>query len=179
MRIQTGQPAQPFQVKDIFERAIRLEDYRGKKLMLSFYRYASCPLCNVRVHELIQRYPSYEKRGLSMLAVFQSPKESILQYVGRREAPFPIIANPQHDLYRAYRVESSWLGFVIGGLRLDAWVYAIRHHLLGFKPEGDMALVPADFLIGPGQKVEKAFYGRDIGDHIPLVEVEAWLDGKT
>jgi len=39
-------------------------------------------------------------------------------------------------------------------------------------------MIPADFLIGPDLVIEKAYYGKDIGDHIPVADVEAWLNGR-
>ena len=39
--------------------------------------------------------------------MFESPRENILQYVGRQDAPFPIVADPQAQLYALYGVEVS------------------------------------------------------------------------
>lgn len=41
MRIEPGQPAIGFEVKDLEGQTRSLEDYRGKKLLLAFHRYAS------------------------------------------------------------------------------------------------------------------------------------------
>jgi peroxiredoxin len=169
-------PARPFTVHDIFDREISLTDYKGKKLMISFYRYASCPLCNLRVSKLIQLYPDLHKRGLRILAFFQSPRDSIVQYVGRQDAPFPIVSDPERKIYRLYRVESSWGGFARSLTNLSRWHDAINRHK--FRPgrmEGDKALIPADFLIGPDLVIKNAFYGKDIGDHLPLADIEAFL----
>jgi len=91
MRLQAGQAAPDFLRPDIGGISIRLCDYRGRYLLLSFYRYASCPFCNLRVHELLQRLPEFEKRGLSLVAVFQSAREGIIDHVGKQQPPFPII----------------------------------------------------------------------------------------
>lgn len=111
-----------------------------------------------------------------MLAFFQSPKESILKYVGKQEVPFPIVPDPGRTIYRAYGVESSWVGFIKAMVfKLSDLTKAMQK---GFKPgkmEGNKAIIPADFLIGPDQKIEKAYYGKDIGDHLPIEEIEAWL----
>ena len=52
MRIQPGQPAKNFTSQDILGHSVALPDYKGQRLMLSFYRYAACPLCNLRMHHL-------------------------------------------------------------------------------------------------------------------------------
>ncbi len=51
--------APEFAVADVFGVPVRLADYRGQRLLLSFYRYASCPLCNLRVHELLQHHAEW------------------------------------------------------------------------------------------------------------------------
>ncbi len=176
MRLQPGEPAKPFEVMDIFSHRIRLQDYEGQKVMLSFYRYASCPLCNLRVHQLTQRYHDFKTKGLKLLAFFQSPQASIAKYVGRQDAPFPIVADPERTIYRQYGVESSWAGFFIAGV--TKLPHLIKASLKGFLPgkmEGKTALVPADFLIGPDLKIEVAYYGHDIGDHLSMEAIDAWL----
>ena len=176
MRLQPGDPARHFEVQDIFDKRIRLSDYEGRKLMLSFYRYASCPLCNLRIHQLIGRYAEFQSRGLDMLAFFQSPRASIQKYVGRRDAPFAIVADPDRTVYRQYGVESSWMGFFMAGItKLPHLLKATAKGFLPGKMEGDTALVPADFLIGPDLHIETAFYGADIGDHLPMEAIDAWL----
>ena len=171
MQIQTGQAAPDFDVRDIFDNRFSLNDFKGKKLLLSFYRYASCPLCNLRIHRLIQHYPDFTARNLQLLAFFQSPVESIRKYVGRQESPFPIISDPDHTVYRAYGVETSWPGFFKGSLRLITLTSAASKGFFPGKMEGKKSLVPADFLIGPELIVEKAYYGRDISDHMPIQEI--------
>jgi peroxiredoxin len=175
-RLIPGDPARPFKVTDIFGSERALTDYEGKKLMLSFYRYASCPLCNLRIARLIQRYPEFHKRGLHMLTFFQSPRDSILQYVGRQDAPFPIVADPERKIYRIYRVESSWGGYARSLTNISRWHDAIiRNKFRPGRMEGDKALIPADFLIGPDLVIKRAYYGKEIGDHMPLDEIEAFI----
>jgi peroxiredoxin Q/BCP len=176
MKLRAGQAAPDFQIEDIHGTPIALGDYAGKMLMISFYRYASCPLCNLRVHELIQRYPEFHAQGLHLLAIFQSPRESIRQYVGKQETPFPLLADPARTLYRRYGVESSWLGFGKGLFKLPMVFDAvIKKGFLPGKMENKFAMIPADFLVGPDLKIRRAFYGKDIGDHLPMPDIEGFL----
>ena len=141
--------------------------------MLSFFRYASCPLCNLRIQELIREYDRLTFNGLLVLAVFQSPAERIVHYVGRQLPPFAIIPDPELKLYRAYGVESSWGGF------FRAWTLGLPKVVQsvlgkGFLPgsvEGDLNRIPADFVIGPEGELIDVYYGQDIGDHMPLSRV--------
>lgn len=175
VKIQPGETAKEFDVRDLFGNSVRLRGFRGKKLMLSFYRYASCPLCNLRIHEIIRRYPDFKERGMEVVAVFQSPGESIRQYVGKRNAPFAIVPDPDRELYRMYGVEASWTGYSKGMLRMGDLASAIGKGYLPGKMEGKIAMIPADFLIKPDLIVRRAYYGKDIGDHLPTEEIDAWL----
>ncbi|HEX5690775.1 MAG TPA: redoxin domain-containing protein, partial [Roseiflexaceae bacterium] len=87
MQIQVGATAPLFRVEDMFGDPVDLRDYADRRLLLSFFRNAACAICNLRVHQLIQRYAEYQRRGLEMLVVFESPRESLAQYVGKQDAP--------------------------------------------------------------------------------------------
>ena len=176
MRLEKGQTMPDFKVEDIFGNKISSNQYKGKNLMISFYRYASCPLCNLRIHELKEKYEYFKGKKLSILAFFQSPKESILEFVGKLDAPFPIIADPERNIYKKFGVEeSNYKKFLKGLLQKDKFRKAaklLRPLNLGKgKPEGSRYLVPADFLIDKNLIIQKVYYGKDISDHIPINEI--------
>jgi peroxiredoxin len=130
------------------------------------------------VHHLIQHHASFVERNLNLVAVFQSPRESIRRYVGKQDIPFPVIADPERNLYRQYGVESSWPGFIKGSLRLTMAASAIMKGFLPGKMEGIKSMVPADFLIGPDLTIQVTYYGSDIGDHLPIEKINEWLDSS-
>ena len=176
MKLQTSQATIPFTTTDIFGNSISLNDYQGKNLLLSFYRYAACPLCNLRIYQLIERYEALESQGLHTLAFFQSGAEKIRQYViGDKEVPFPIIGDPDHKVYKLYGLEGSKIGYIRGALSRNM-VKAMRLGLGGNDPEGIQNLHPADFLISPDQTIHTAYYGRDISDHIPFEQIDRFLN---
>ena len=178
MKIQPGQPAKNFSTEDITGKPVALHDFKGKRLMLSFYRYAACPLCNLRINQLIQQHASLVGKNLHLVAVFQSPRESIIKYVGRQSIPFPVIADPERTFYKLYGIESSWSGFIKGSLRLGSVTSALMKGFFPGKMEGIKSTVPADFLIGPDLTVQTAYYGSDIGDHLPIEKIYQWLDNS-
>lgn len=176
MRLKPGDTAPPFETTTIDGRPIRLDRYRGQKLLLAFFRYASCPLCNLRISELIRHHAELKMQGLHIVAIFQSPPERLPQYAGRQEPPFPLIADPDCRLYRLYGVESSWSGFLKGGLRVGALATAMAKGFLPGPMDGDKTRIPADFLIDPDLVIQTTYYGKDIGDHLPLPAIRQWLE---
>lgn len=177
MRLFNGEKAPDFQTEDVFDRPIHLKDYYGQKVLLSFYRFSACPFCNLRVHKLMGHATYFEKKGLQMISFWQSPKESILEHVGQKKPPFPMIPDPEKEIYKLYRVEKSWGGAM--KLMIKQPSLAVEAMKEGFNPkhiDGEMNLIPADFLILPDSTIYKAYYGEHIGDHIPFEEIEKFLD---
>ncbi len=175
MRLKKGDNAPIFKVSDIFGNVIDLEAYRGKKILLSFYRYASCPFCNFRIHNLVEEHSKLREKGLYIIAFFQSPKKNLVKYMDKQNTPFPIIPDPFKTEYKKYGVEKSFWGFLKSGLRVKDFCKALNKGFLPAKPDGDYTTVPADFLINPDLTINTAYYGKDIGDHIPIDEIFNFL----
>lgn len=172
MRLTQGQLAPTFATTDLYNAAISSHDLKGKKVLLSFYRYASCPFCNLRFHSLSKKQQEWRDKGLELVAVFQSPTSSILEYAGKDYSPVRIIPNPSRDLYRLYGVEGSWKGFLTGSMQLGTLGKALKEGFLPGKVEGDMNMIPADFVIDEQGKILIAYYGKDISDHLEISEIE-------
>jgi len=174
MRLRAGAIAIPFDALTAQGVPVRLADYDDRFLLLSFLRYASCPMCNLRVHELRSAYPALRSRGVDVAVVFHSPASSILQYVGSQDAPFPLIADPSRQLYAEYGVERSWSRLATSVLRPSFLVATVKASALGYwggRVDGDWARMPADFLIGPRGRVLLAKYGAHIGDHLSVSQI--------
>jgi peroxiredoxin len=152
MRIQEGTSAPMFQANDIFGDLIDLSGYAGRIVLLSFFRNAACAICNLRVHELIKRYPAYQRAGLTVVAVFESPRERMLEHVAKQDAPFPLIADPQAHLYDLYGVEISE-SKVAATMAMPETEETVKNAAAyGFpliqEPNSNFNRMPADFLIG-------------------------------
>ena len=177
MRLQPGDRAVPFSVETIDGKTISLESFAGKPLLLMFYRYASCPMCNLRLRDFARHYASLHERGLEVVAFFHSPARNIRRNAGKQNYPFHLVLDPQYNVYRSYGVETSWprffLSMLLPGFYLD-WIRSMRYGFWG-GVDWQMGKMPADFLIGPDGRILKTHYGRDIGDHLAVQEVEGIL----
>jgi peroxiredoxin Q/BCP len=174
MPLQQGAIAPDFHTTDMFDSEVRLSDLRGRPVLLSFMRYASCPMCSLRAREMVLAHERLSREGLVMLVVFQSTAASMKEHLGRQDAPFTLIPDPDMTLYRLFEVERGWAGL----LAPSNVVRAVKAFSKGFAPgrvEGPFDRLPADFLIGPDGRIDRAFYARAAGEHVPLSEVFAWL----
>ena len=182
-QLMVGMTAPTFQSVDLFDQPINLQDYRGRWLLLSFYRNAACALCNLRVHELISKYPEYKQKGLEMLAIFESPKANLLQYVGKQDAPFSIVGDPEAKFYDLYGIETSedkvnaTMVAPEGQQRIQEATNA--GFALTKEPGSNFYRIPADFLIDPDGIIREAFYSELVGQHLDLATVDAYLKSHT
>jgi thioredoxin-dependent peroxiredoxin len=179
MPIQPGTPAPTFTTRDANDHPVTLEDFTGKWLLLSFLRNGACALCNLRVHQLIQRFPELRRRGLEIVTIFESPTSSIRQSVGKQAAPFPIVPDPDAKLYALYGVETS-------AEKLEATMRrpqtpqviqeAAEHGFpLTLEEGSNFHRLPADFLIGPDSIVRIAHYAEYAYDHLGFDRLEPYL----
>ena len=179
MRLQIGQTAPDFNVLDSQGNPHSLSLYAGQPLMVSFYRFAACPLCNFRVNQLIKGYPSLARRHLKMLAFFHSPASRIRQYVGRLNPSFPLIADPEREVYARYGTEQGNLAspssILAIPIAIQAATLGIETNIPDSQIEGGRNQIPADFLILPDGTIHTAHYGQHISDHISMGLVERFL----
>lgn len=173
-RLSTGDRAPAFAAMALGGHEVSLQDVLGKRLLLSFFRYGSCPLCNLRMSFLIEAYPRLHEAGLEMIAVFESPPDIVRVTVGRQPIPFAVIPDPHRTLYKRYGVTASLFGYVRGALRFSTFREAFRRGFHLGRTDGAVTQLPAEFLIDEHGTIARAYYGRDIGDHLALDEIENW-----
>ena len=179
MHIQSGMPAPAFHAVDLFGASIDLATYRGTPLLLAFFRNAACALCNLRVHHLIERYTELHHAGLEIVAIFESPAESLRHYVGKQDAPFSIIADPEARLYALYGVESSEAK-VAATMAMAATqevidTAAAQGFQLTDEAGSNFLRMPADIFIGADGVVLDAHYAEYVWDHMPFARIEELL----
>ena len=178
-RLTTGQSAPSFAARTFDGSPVSLTQFAGTPVLLIFFRYASCPMCNLHLRDLAKEYAGLRDRGLDVVAFFHSPAHAIRAHAGARNYPIPLVADPELRVYRLYGVETSWLRLLLSMAKPRFYVSFVRSLLHGFwgGVAWQMAKMPADFLVGPDGRLVAAHYGRDIGDHLTVAQLHTLLDG--
>ncbi len=177
MRISTGAEAPNFVAKTVDGKAIDLSAYQGRPVWLAFFRYASCPLCNLRVHQIAGAGSRFDKKNLKMIAVFQSKKEKLEDFVEKQPSPFAVVTDPKMDLFRLYGVEKGVKG-LSAPVTIAKKMNDVRKARMPLvRPtEGPPLRIPADFLIDQEGRIQLAHYGADISDSIAFELVDEFLE---
>ncbi|SHJ70798.1 Peroxiredoxin [Reichenbachiella agariperforans] len=179
MKLHQGQIAPDFKVQDIYGNPVSLADYRGKRVLLSFFRDVSCPFCNLRVRDLSKRREELEKMGLHMILFFESSAEVLnSSLLHKKASPIPLIGDPKKQVYGQYGIEASALKMMKTFFQSGA-VSAMKEgatiEVPKTKDKSTMTLIPADFLIDTDQKIHTAHYGAHIRDHITIADLENFI----
>ena len=178
MKILSPHPAPVFTVKDVDGASVSLSDYKGKKVMLTFYRNVGCPVCNLRFHELQEQADYFKSKGLGLLAVYESTADNMKQYLQEENFYATMIPNADQSLYQLYNVDKS-MGKVMKGMFHGAMTKIGKGKKLfksKIKQDGNSNRISADFLIDEEGNVKTAYYGKFIGDHLPLVDIKQFLN---
>jgi peroxiredoxin Q/BCP len=171
MRLTVGSNAPVFAADALGGRRVDLAALRGRTVLLKFYRFATCPVCNWHMQAFIHEYRTLEALGLTTIVLFHSPGEKIAR-VRRAPAPFDIVADPGRRIFGAYGVEKSWTAMFSPSVM---WAYA---HALeaGFAPglltsDGGITGNPADFIIGADGRIAFAHYGSHYADALGVKQI--------
>lgn len=172
MKLFRRQPAPALQLKDLDGVAVDVAS--GRRMLLSIFREAGCPFCNFRVFELTHNHSDLRQSGLEIVVVFASEEEEVRRFIARQPRPFRIVADPYNTAHMRYGIESSAAGkFKALIRRFPAMLRGLRE--IGFAGgKRSTTLLPADFLIEADGTIADTYYGADIGDHIPMAQVEAF-----
>lgn len=175
MRLEPGNKAPNFQLPDITGLEVSLDKFKGKKVLLSFQRFAGCPFCNLRLHQMIGRFPQWQK-DLVVLVVFDSTLENLQQHAIEQHPPFPVLADEKNTTYLEYGIEYSWFGVLKGvTCRFPTLMKALSKGYIPKSMRGKKDTMPASFLIDESGIIQHCYYGHDEGDYIPFEYIEDFI----
>jgi len=178
MKLHIGEQAPDFSIVDILGNTIALQNYKNKKLLLCFFRYAGCPFCGVAFLDLFKKYPLLASKGLEIVAFFQSTPQYIHKYIVDKYHPtFPIIPDIEKKVYDLYKIDSDVLGWPRSIPTIPRAIDGIVHDkLVQGVIDGDPNLMPGSFLIGPPEfTIFQAHYGKTFMDPFFLSEITDFL----
>jgi len=177
MRLTLNSTAPQIKTKDISGKDFDLESFRGQKLLVSFFRFSTCPFCNLRIHTL---NTVYEKLGVKVVALFESSNENLLKHLTHYELSFPVLSDKKGEYYKSYGLNKSVFGMFKGMLTRP--VEMIKGLSKGKSPlrgvDGYLTRMPADFLIDENGMIKELMYAKDEGEHMDLEIIKAFGDKK-
>ncbi len=176
MEIKKGDALDNIQLPTSNGKIFNTMDLKGKKVLLTFYRFASCPMCNVRLNTFVRRYEEFNK-DFAKVAIFHSSVNNLKHFTDRHNAPFAILADEHYSYFKKYDVKRSFLVFLLSQITrgLKIWMAMFRG-FIPYRIKGYMGILPVDILINKDGIVEAVKYGKDIADHMNFEDVKLFAN---
>lgn len=103
MALKPGDPAPPFDATSSDGRRMRLEDFRGKKnVVLYFYPKDFTMVCTAEACGFRDMYEDLVSKDTEVIGVSVDTDESHQKFAAKHRVPFPLLADPDRSLAKAY-----------------------------------------------------------------------------
>ncbi|OJX64704.1 MAG: peroxiredoxin [Micrococcales bacterium 73-13] len=103
-RLEAGDRAPAFSLPDQDGAAVRLADYRGRRVVLYFYPAALTPGCALQACDFRDSIQALAASGLAVLGVSPDPPAQLARFRERDALNFPLLSDERHRVMRAYGV---------------------------------------------------------------------------
>ena len=143
--LQPGDAAPPFSLLDQHGQSVRLEDFRGRRLLLYFYPEADTPGCTTQSCAVRDALPDLSTTGVDAIGISPDTPDRQLAFDRKYGLGFPLLADPDHAVAEAY----------------GAWG---ERTLYGKKYVG---IIRSAFLIDPEGRVLRTFYRVKPAETVP------------
>jgi len=143
--LEPGDPGPPFALPDQQGNTVRLEDFRGGKVLVYFYPEADTPGCTTQSCDLRDHRQDLAGIGAEVVGISPDRPEAQLAFDRKYDLGFPLLSDPDHS------VAEAW----------GAWGEKTRN---GKTYEG---IIRSSFLVDEDGRIERAWYGVKPEDTVP------------
>ena len=177
-QLSSGDEAPQFTLPAIDGSTFNMADMKGKRVILTFFRFSTCPLCNMRIRRIVQRWNEFSKDAV-MVAVFDAKVGELQKRMKKHDAPFVVVADETYEQFNKNGVKKSFFKFMWGAMRSPLTL--LQATLRGYVPLtlsiSKLSTIPVDILIDEDGKVVEAHYCKDTADHLSLDRMIAFSNG--
>jgi len=180
MAYKVGEKIAELNLPSIDGTQFNLERVQGQRYMISFMRFAACPFCQLRIHQLQSRWQEFDE-NFTVLAVFDSSLKNLQKHAEKHKAPFFILADESGTYYQQFAIKHSVLGMLKGMiLKMPTLLYAMFvKRYFPSSINGSMTTLPADFLVDEKGVIVTIYHGKDSGDHLPFEQLKGFSSAST
>ena len=145
--LEIGQPAPKFTLLDQNSKAVELDSFKGKKVLVYFYPRASTPGCTVQACALRDSKSALDDLNVVVLGISPDTPKKLTNFINKQTLNFTLLSDEDHAVCEAYNV----------------W------QLKKFMGRESMGVVRTSFLIDENGNLEHIFNKFKTKDHHEVV----------
>lgn len=145
--LKIGDPAPLFEAQTDEDKALKLSDLRGKRVVLYFYPKDDTSGCTTQACLFRDSYPEIEAKNAVVLGVSPDGSASHRKFRDKHSLPFALLVDSDHEIAEAY---GSWGEKSMYGRK---YMGIIRSH---FVIDEEGTLLDVQYKISPKSSAEKA-----------------------
>jgi len=145
IQLKPGDPAPAFALADQHGETVRLEDYRGRRLLVYFYPEADTPGCTTQSCDLRDHRQEFGDLGVDVVGISPDMPDKQLAFDEKYGLGFPLLSDPDHAVSIAW---GTW-----GEKQNYGKTY--------------VGIIRSSFLIDPDGKIEHAWYRVQAAKTVP------------
>lgn len=143
--LKAGDEAPPFSLVDQHGETVRLEDYRGKKVLVYFYPEADTPGCTTQSCDLRDHRQDLLGVGTDVVGISPDEPEAQRSFDRKYGLGFPLLSDPDHAVAESW---GTW-----GERSKDGETYD--------------GILRSSFLVDEDGRIERAWYRVKPADTVP------------
>ncbi len=145
-------PAPEWSLPDRDAKPLALADFKGKAVLVVFYLGGGCTSCMEQLNVFAPMTQQFKDAGISIVAVStEAPGELSKTFANSKQNgafPFPVLADPEFDAFKAYGAFDDFEKFPIHGAFLIDATGLIRWQDISYEPFRD-----AKWLLGESKRL--------------------------
>lgn len=103
--LKVGSAAPDFTLPDAFGNPVALKELLMQgPVILTFYRGAWCPYCNLQLHALKESLPHFQRYGAQLIAVTPQKPDRSRSQIEKDAYPFPVLSDLDNRVMQAYNL---------------------------------------------------------------------------
>lgn len=102
MALETGQIAPDFNLSNSKGALVRLQDLRGKKVVLYFYPKDNTPGCTIEAQDFTKLRAEFGAKGAVILGVSPDDAKSHCHFIESEQLGIELLSDPQLEVLKAY-----------------------------------------------------------------------------
>ena len=100
--LKAGHKAPGFELLSDTGETVRLEDFRGRRVIVYFYPKADTPGCTKQACAIQDLGPQIDDAGVTVIGISPDPPEKLAKFRAKYGLEFLLLSDPEHAAAKAY-----------------------------------------------------------------------------